>query len=211
MSDDIELLSLRTRLAKLSLGIGRVLLGKAGEFDESKHPRAPKGSPKGGKFAPKSGADATHYTAAEAARMLNFRPPDSYGVTDRKGLRSAIDATRSREQGMRAADVMSRKEGRGANPLRMYVALQDFRTHAIARLDQLSPRIDNFAGPKFPLGGGSGTGTFDINRNGVNYHFTGKTGTDFATGRSSYEYGHKDGRTDRRAWVDSKGHVTEED
>lgn len=55
-----------------------------------------------------------------------------------------------------------------------------------------------------------GKGDHDVAHNGLHYSFTGKTGTQFANGSKAYEYKNTDGGTDKRVWVNAKGHLQED-
>jgi hypothetical protein len=57
---------------------------------------------------------------------------------------------------------------------------------------------------------GNGTGDHDVAHNGLHYSFTGKSGTQNANGSKAYEYRNTDGGTDKRVWVNSKGHLQED-
>lgn len=57
---------------------------------------------------------------------------------------------------------------------------------------------------------GNGTGDHDVAHNGLHYSYTGKTGTQNANGSKAYEYRNTDGGTDKRVWVNSKGHLQED-
>ena len=57
---------------------------------------------------------------------------------------------------------------------------------------------------------GNGTGDHDVAHNGLHYSFTGKSGTQNANGSKAYEYRNTEGGTDKRVWVNSKGHLQED-
>jgi hypothetical protein len=57
---------------------------------------------------------------------------------------------------------------------------------------------------------GNGTGDHDVAHNGLHYSFTGKTGTHNASGSKSYEYKNTDGGSDKRLWVNAKGHAQDD-
>jgi hypothetical protein len=60
--------------------------------------------------------------------------------------------------------------------------------------------------------GSTGHGHHWLSHKGRDYHWTGTTGKEIATGKDSYQYSHKseDERTEHRAWVNKDGKITED-